>query len=143
MASTPYATNVAVPTDVAFISLNIPVFACSALANADEVTDLILGLDYQLVKIDFVTVTPITTPAKTCTLTPYIDGVAVPGTVTALAGTKVKGVVTNLFTANLAVNPPVYGGVTSKFKLTGSATTAFVEGAGYFICTFRVVGNNV
>lgn len=141
MASTPYPTTIQVPTDVAFISLNVPVFACSALANADEITDLVLGINYQLIKIDFVTVTPITTGSKTCTLTPYIDAVAVPGTVTALAGTKAKGVVTNIYTFNPAL-PPVYGSVISKFKLTGSATTAFVEGAGYFVATFRVIGNN-
>jgi hypothetical protein len=140
MASTPYSTTVQAPTDVSFISVNIPVFAASALANADEITDLVLGLNYQLIKVDFVCVTPITTAAKTCTLTPYIDAVAVPGTVTALAGTKAKGVVSNIFTADLT-KPPVYGSIISKFKLTGSGTTAFVEGAGYFVCLFRVVGN--
>ena len=139
--STPYATTVQVPTDVSYVCLNIPVFACSALANADEVTDLVLGINYQLLKIDFVAVTPITTAAKTCTLTPYIDAVAVPGTITALAGIQAKGVVKNLYTFNPAL-PPVYGSVISKFKLTGSATTAFAEGAGYFVITIRAIGNN-
>jgi len=115
----------------------IPVFAASAIANADELTDFIPGFPFEVMKIDFVTVTAITTGSKTATLTPYIDAVAIPGTVTALAGAKAKGVVTNVFTATGA---KLYGSSTSKLKLTASAVTAFTEGAGYWAVALRDLG---
>ena len=140
--STPYQTVVQTSgaTDLSIFS--IPVFACSAIAAADEITDNVFGCNYQIQKIDFVCVTPITTAAKTATLTPYIDAVAVPGTVTPLAGTKAKGSVTNIFTASTSV-APIYGSSISKFKLTGSAVTAFAEGTGYFNVYLRNIGNLV
>lgn len=139
MPSTPYATAVSqgVAPDVDIMT--IPVFAASAIANADELAAYTFGTNFEILKIDFVCVTPITTAAKTATLTPYIGSTAVPGTVTALAGTKAKGSVTNVFTAS---SSKLYGGATDTFKLTGSAVTAFVEGAGYFLVQYRNLGNN-
>jgi hypothetical protein len=119
-------------------SMQVIVFAASAIANADELTDYIPGYPFEVEKIDFVTVTPITTAAKTATLTPYIDGVAIPGTITALAGTKAKGVVTNVFQNN--VYNRMEGTATSKLKLTASAVTAFAEGAGYWSVVLRDLG---
>lgn len=139
MASTPYATAVSQGVAPEVFTLTIPVFACSAIANADELTDFVFGTNFEILKVDFVAVTPITTAAKTATITPYIDAVAVPGTVTALAGTKAKGVVTNVFTAS--PTSKLYGSATSKFDLTASAVTAFVEGTGYFVVSYRNVGN--
>jgi len=119
-------------------TITVPVFAASAIANADELTDYIPGFPFEVEKVDFVTVTPITTGGKTATLTPYIDGVAVPGTLTALAGAQAKGVVANVFKQN-AYNIP-QGTATSKLKLTASAVTAFTEGAGYWLVTLRDLG---
>ena len=138
MPSTPYVNTIqnAGGTDLSIFQ--IPVFAASAITNADEITDNVFGSNFQVIKIDFVCVTPITTGSKTATITPYIDGVAVPGTVTPLAGTKAKGVVTNVFTASLSAT---YGSNVSKFRLTASAVTAFTEGAGYFNVYLRNIGN--
>lgn len=140
MASTPYHTTASVGVAPDVDILTIPVFACSAIANADELAAYTIGTNFEVLKIDFVCVTPITTAAKTATLTPYIGSTAIPGTVTALAGTKAKGSVTNVFTAS--ATSKLYGGVTDTFKLTGSAVTAFVEGAGYFLVQYRNLGNN-
>jgi len=118
-------------------SHQVPVFAASAIANADELTDFIPGHNFEVIKVEFVCVTPITTAAKTATLTPYIDAVAVPGVATAVAGTKAKGVVS---TAYVASGAKLYGSATSKLKLTASAVTAFVEGAGYWNVTLRNLG---
>ena len=136
MAGTPQIVSQVIKEPY-YQTMTVPVFAASAIANADELTDYIFGFPYEVIKIDFVAVTPITTAAKTATLTPYIDGVAVPGTVTALAGAVAKGVVKNVFTAT---GLPTYGTSVSKFKLTGSSVTAFAEGAGYFVITFRATG---
>lgn len=136
MAGTPQVVSQVIKEPY-YQTMTVPVFACSAITNADELTDFVFGFPYEISKIDFVTVTAITTDSKTATITPYIDGVAVPGTVTALAGTKAKGVVTNVFTAT---GLPTYGSSTSKFKLTASSVTAFAEGAGYFVITLRATG---
>lgn len=136
MAGTPQVVSQIIKEPY-YQTITVPVFAASAIANADELTDYVFGFPYEIIKIDFVAVTPITTSAKTATITPYIDGVAVPGTVTALAGTVAKGVVKNVFTAT---GLPTYGTSASKFKLTASAVTAFAEGAGYFVITFRATG---
>ena len=133
MASTPYqTTDTIAPTGVYHIQ--VPVFAASAITNADELTDWIPGHYFTIEKVEFVCVTPITTGGKTATMKPYIDGVVVPGTATAVAGTKAKGVVT---TAYVASGTPLIGTPTSKVKLTASAVTAFVEGAGYWNVTIR------
>ena len=143
MASTPYATSVGVATYPDIIPVTIPVFATSAIANADELTDYIPGFNFEVVKIDFVTVTPITTGGKTATITPYIDGTAIAGgVVTALAGTKAKGVVSNVWLQNQTPQAlHIYGGPTSKLRITASAVTAFTEGAGYFLVQIRNIGN--
>ena len=137
MSSTPYQTTVGVANpDIFFVT--IPVFAASAITNADELIDYIPGFNFQVVKIDFVTVTPITTSGKTATINPKIDGTVVPGTATALAGTQAKGVVANVWTSSTT---PTYGGPTSKLKITASSVTAFTEGAGYFLVQLHNIGN--
>lgn len=136
MAGTPQSVTKTI-SDPQNEHFTIPVYACAALANADELIDFVPGYPFEIIKMDFVTVTPITTAGKTATLTPKIDGVAVPGTVTALAGTQAKGVVAPLFVAS---DPPTYGTATSKIKITGSAVTAFLEGAGYIVLTLRDIG---
>jgi len=128
MPSTPYASSGVNRFPGAYM-LTVPVFAASAITNADELTDFVPGHAFKVLSVDFVTVTPITTAAKTATVTPYIDGTAVPGVVLTVAGTKAKGVVTS----STAATTPLLGTATSKLKLTASAVTAFVEGAGYFV----------
>lgn len=140
MPSTPYANTASVGVSPDVDILTIPIFACSAIANADELAAYTIGTNFEILKIDFICVTPITTAAKTATLTPYIGSTAIPGTVTALAGTKTKGSVTNLFTAS--TSSKLYGAVTDTFKITGSGVTAFVEGAGYLLVQYRNLGNN-
>ena len=137
MASTPYATSVSIGAAPDVVPVTIPVFAASAIANADELTDYIPGFNFEVVGVDFVAVTPITTAAKTATITPYIDAVAVPGCTLVVAGTKAKGVCTY----GSAPTAKLYGTATSKLKLTASAVTAFAEGAGYFLLKIRNVGN--
>ena len=146
MASTPYAVNVGVASYPDIIPVTIPVFAASAIANADELTNYVPGFNFEVVKIDFVTVTPITTGGKTATINPYIDGTAVPnGTTTALAGTQAKGVVANVWTGpgtgTVAQGTHTYGSATSKLRLVASSVTAFTEGTGYFLVQLRNVGN--
>ena len=143
MASTPYATSVGVASYPDIIPICIPVFACSAIANADELTTYTPGFNFEVVKIDFVCVTPITTAAKTATITPKISTVAIAGgVVTPLAGTKAKGVVSNVWTQNIVPSVAhTYGGPTDTISITASAVTAFVEGAGYFLVQIRNVGN--
>ena len=135
--STPYATNVSVGSAPDVIPVTIPIFAMSAIVNGDELTDYIPGFNFEIVGIDHVTVTPITTAAKTALITPTIDAVAVPGCTLTVAGTKAKGVVTY----GVAPTAKLYGTATSKIKITASAVTAFVEGAGYFVLKLRNVGN--
>lgn len=136
MAGTPQV-NTQVITDPGFFPLTIPVYAASAIAAADELTSLVIGGPYELLKVDFVTVTPITTAGKTATITPKIDGVAVPGTTTPLAGTQAKGAVVNVFKAS---GVKVFGSAVSTLSLTASAVTPFLEGAGYFVATLRDLG---
>lgn len=139
MASTPYAVSVVQGTSPDILTLTVPIFAMSAITNADELTDFVPGFNFEIVQIDHVTVTPVTTAAKTATLKPYIDAVVVPGTATALAGTKAKGVVSTVFVAD--PNTKLYGSATSKLKLTASSVTAFVEGAGFWVVKLRNIGN--
>ena len=140
--STPYATSVGVSAYPDIIPVTIPVFAASAITNADELIDYVPGFNFEVVKIDWVTVTPITTGAKTATINPKIDGTVVSGTATALAGTQAKGVVVNVWTPPTSgTSLHTYGGPTSKLKITASSVTAFVEGAGYFLVQLRNVGN--
>jgi hypothetical protein len=138
MASTPYATAVSQGSQPDIIPVMILIFAMSAVAAADELTDWIPGFNFEIIGLQHVTVTAITTGGKTATLTPYIDAVAVPGCSITVAGAKAKGVVTY----GNAPTSKVYGTATSKIKLTGSAVTAFTEGAGYWILLLRNVGNN-
>jgi hypothetical protein len=137
MAGTPQVVTKAI-TQPGHNTFTVAVFAASAIANADEITDFIPGFPFEVEKIDFHTITPITTGGKTATLTPYIDGVAIPGTVTALAGAQAKGVIAPIFRNN--VYNRLEGTATSKLKLTGSAVTAFTEGAGEWIITLRDLG---
>lgn len=136
MASTPYATTINDDQPGAY-SVSIPVFAASAITNGDELTDWVPGHPFEVLGVEFVCVTPITTAAKTATIKPYIDGTVVPGTATAVAGTKAKGVVTTAFVAS---GSKLYGSATSKIKLTASSVTAFVEGAGFWVLKLRNLG---
>lgn len=136
MSSTPYQT-VAYDDQPGMYVMTVPVFAASAIANGDELTDFIPGHPFEVTGIEFVCVTPITTAAKTATLKPYIDGTVVPGTATAVAGTKAKGSVSTAFVAS---GSKLYGSATSKLKLTASSVTAFVEGAGYWAVHIRNLG---
>lgn len=83
----------------------------------------------RLTKVTWVTGQPATTASKLSTLTPSIDGVDVTGGVlaltTAAANTRDKELAGTAITANNAFTS------TGKITLTGSATTAFVEGAGW------------
>ena len=137
--STPYVTTIT-PGQVDYYEVTIPVFAASAIANADELTDWIPGHNFEILGIDFVCVTAITTGSKTATIKPYIDTVVVPGTATAVAGTKAKGVVSTAFRCDPTTR--LYGSATSKVKLTASAVTAFTEGAGYWVVYMHNTGNN-
>jgi len=139
MASTPYAVSVSQALAPDIIPITIPVFAASAITNADELTDYIPGFNFEVVAIQFVCVTAITTGSKTVTINPYIDAVIVPGTATAVAGTKAKGVVSTAWTATPGTK--LYGSATSKLKLTCSSVTAFTEGAGYWVVQIRNIGN--
>lgn len=136
--STPYQTVINDDQPGMYV-MNVPVFAAAAIANADELTDFIPGHPFEVTGIEFVCITPITTAAKTAILKPFIDGVAVPGTATAVAGAKAKGVVSTAFVASGA---KLYGTATSKLKLTASAVTAFVEGAGYWAVHIRNLGGS-
>lgn len=144
MASTPYATSVGVGAYPDIVTFTIPVFAASAITNADELTTYLPGFNFEIIKIDWVTVTPITTAAKTATFTPKIGSTAIPGTSVALAGTQAKGVVKNVWTTASALTPGsvrTFGGPTDTLSLTASAVTAFAEGAGYFVVQLRNIGN--
>lgn len=136
--STPYQTIVNDDQPGMYV-MTVPVFAASAITNADELTDFIPGHPFEITGIEFVCVTAITTGAKTAILKPYIDGVVVPGTATAVAGTKAKGVVSTAFVAS---GSKLYGTATSKLKLTASSVTAFTEGAGYWAVHIRNLGGN-
>jgi hypothetical protein len=136
--STPYQTVISDDQPGMYV-MTVPVFAASAIANADELTDFIPGHPFEITGIEFVCVTPITTAAKTALLKPYIDGTVVPGTATAVAGAIAKGVVKTAFVASGA---KLYGSATSKIKLTASSVTAFVEGAGYWAVHIRNLGGN-
>jgi hypothetical protein len=137
MASTPYPTNVSVAAYPDIIPVTIPVFAASAIANADELVAYTPGFNFEVVKVSFVTVTPITTGAKTATINPKIGSTAIPGVSVALAGAQAKGVTVDVWTPT----GHTYGKATDTLGLTASAVTAFVEGAGYFLIQLRNVGN--
>jgi hypothetical protein len=137
MSSTPYQTAVSVGVPPTIIPVTVPVFACSAIANADELTTYTPGFNFEVVKIDWVTVTPVTTAAKTATINPKIGSTVIPGTATPLAGTQAKGATVPIWTPT----GHTYGKTTDTISLTASAVTAFVEGAGYFIIQIRNIGN--
>lgn len=144
MPSTPYAVSVGVAAYPDIIPITIPVFAASAITNADELITYTPGFNFEVVKIDFVCVTPITTAAKTATINPKIGSTVIPGTAVALAGTKAKGVVTNVWSSSFQLDPKAtrtFGGPTDTLSITASAVTAFVEGAGYFLVQIRNIGN--
>ncbi|MEN6337357.1 MAG: hypothetical protein ABFE01_24135 [Phycisphaerales bacterium] len=137
MASTPYATSVIQGSAPNVVPITIPIYAMSAIVAGDELTDWVPGFNFEIVGLDFVCVTPITTAAKAATITPYIDAVAVPGCAVTVSGTKAKGVVT----AGSTPTSRVFGNAASKIKLTGSAVTTFSEGAGYLLLKIRNIGN--
>jgi hypothetical protein len=95
------------------------------LANADVLAayplPLIAG---RIARWRIVATKAITTAAKTCTLTPKINTTAITGAATAYAGAKALGVVTAL-TDPTGANTFRPG---DTLTITGSATTAFVEG---------------
>lgn len=136
MAGTPQVVTQVI-TDPNYYSIQVPVFAATAITNGNELTDFVPGHPFEVMKVEFVAITPITTAAKTATMKPYIDGVVVPGTATAVAGTIAKGVVK---TAYVASGVKLYGSSTSKLVLTASAVTAFAEGAGFWNVTLRDLG---
>lgn len=136
MPSTPYQTSTSLVQGEDAVLLTVPIFAMSAVADANELVDFVPGFDFEVLNVDHVTVTPITTGSKTTTCKPYIDGVVVPGCSLVVAGTKAKGVVTN---GTAASGTKLYGTSTSKLTLTCSSTTAFVEGAGYWVVKLRKV----
>lgn len=138
MANTPYINTISDDQPGAY-EIQVPVFACTAIANADELTNLTVGHPFEVLGVDFVCVTPITTGAKTATIKPYISGTVVPGTATAVAGTKAKGVVTVAFQASGA---KLQGSATDTLSLTCSAVTAFTEGAGYWNVRLRNLGGS-
>lgn len=143
MASTPYATTVGCAQYPDLIPITIPVFAASAIANGDELVAYTPGFNFEVVKIDFVTVTPITTGGKTATFVPKIGSTAIAGgTSTALAGAQAKGVAVTVWLQNQSPQAlHIYGKPTDTVGLTASAVTAFTEGAGYFLMQIRNVGN--
>jgi hypothetical protein len=138
MASTPYQTAVSGANPDVW-PITIPVYAASAIANADELTTYTPGFNFEVVKIDWVTVTAITTGAKTATINPKIGSTVIPGTATALAGAQAKGAVVNVWTQSATTK--TYGKATDTLSLTASAVTAFAEGAGYFLIQLHNVGN--
>lgn len=138
MANTPYVNTINDDQPGGY-EIQVPVFACTAIANADELTNLKIGHPFEVLGIDFVCVTPITTSGKTATIKPYISGTVVPGTATAVAGTKAKGVVTVAFQASGA---KLQGSATDTLSLTCSAVTAFAEGAGYWNVRLRNLGGS-
>jgi hypothetical protein len=86
------------------------------------------GFKGRLTKVTFVTHTPASTAAKLSTVTSSIDGVDVAGGVLAL--TTVAANTRNKELAGTAITAANAFTATSTITLTGSATTAFVEGSG-------------
>lgn len=136
MASTPYQT-IGYDDQPGLYSIQVPVFAAAAITNGNELTDYIPGHPFEVVGVEFVTVTPITTGSKTAICKPYIGSTVVPGVATAVAGTKAKGVVSVAFAAS---GDKLFGGPTDKLSLTCSSVTAFAEGAGYWNVRLRNLG---
>ena len=139
MSSTPYAVSVGLNVAPDIIPVTIPIFAMTAVTTVtNELVDYIPGFNFEVVGLNFVCVTPITTGSKAVTITPTIDSVAVPGCSLTISGTKAKGVVTT----GVAPTSKLYGNPTSKLNLVSSAMTAFAEGAGYLVLNLRNIGNN-
>jgi hypothetical protein len=101
------------------------------LAAADLITNFTLGYKFKILAVNFIVEKAATTAAKAVTLTPKISGVAVTGGVLSLtsANCTPQGTVINATT----VTGSNTGSAAATLSVTGSAVTAFVEGAGWLV----------
>jgi len=100
------------------------------LATLDNTAQFTLdpGHKGRILAMDFYTHTPATTASKACTLTPSIGGTNVTGGVVAL--TTASCDTRNKKTAGSAITGANSFTESQTIVITGSSTTAFVEGSG-------------
>jgi len=137
-ASTPYQF-VSADDQPGGHSINITVPAMSAISAATLVTDYVPGYPFEILGVDFLVTTAVTTGSKGATITPQVDGVNVPGASLVLAGTYALGA---FVAGTSASGTKVYGTASSKIRLVGSAVTAFTEGAGQYNIRLRALGGS-
>ena len=142
MTSTPYAsTNTAIVPGLTTIF--IPQALAGMAAAADVVTDMIIPYDFQVVSLEFLLTTVVTTGSKAATVTlgvgPTASNVAVAGCV--LAMTSANQTPAGLITKAPATLPSGIGATTypsgTKICLKSTSVTAFSEGAGVFMIKLR------
>jgi len=105
----------------------------SALANADIVTAFTPGIAGAIRSIQFLTQVPATTAAKACTLTTKIGSTPLTGGVLSL--TTVACNTAGKVAAATAVTADNTFSGSDTLTITGSATTAFIEGSGVLLIT--------
>lgn len=112
--------------------ITIPLFVNLVdVAAADLLTTYTPGYKFKILSVDFAVEKAVTTAAKAATLTPKITGVAVTGGVLSLtsAACTPQGKVVN----GSAVTGLNTGTNSDTISITGSAVTAFIEGAGWIL----------
>ena len=142
MTSTPYvSTNTSITPGLTtlFIPQSLPAMA----AAADVVTDMIIPFDFQVISLEFLLTTVVTTGSKAATVTlgtgPTGSNTAVAGCVLAL--TSANQTPAGLITKAPATVPSGIGATTfaagTKICLKSTSVTAFSEGAGVFMIKLR------
>ena len=142
MTSTPYASSNTSITP-GLVSIPIPQVLAGMAAAADVVTDFVVPFDFQVVGLDFLLTTVVSTGAKAATVTLGIgatgSNVAVPGCALALtsANQTPAGKTTSApATLPAGLNATTYPAGT-KICLKSTSVTAFSEGAGVFFIKLR------
>ena len=142
MTSTPYvSTNTAITPGL--VSIPIPQALAGMAAAADVLTDFIVPFDFQIVSLDFLLTTVVSTGGKAATVT---LGTGATGTNTAVAGcalalTSANQNAAGKLTLAPATLPAGINATTwpagTKLCLKSTSVTAFSEGAGCFYIKLR------
>ena len=137
MANTPYISTTSVGgSGIYQLSFN---FALAGIAAADLITQYVINHPFRILDIRAVVTTPATTAAKAATLTAEIAGTAVPGAVLALTSANMtpQGAVVTATSTTQLNGGAQDGAAGSNISITGSAVTAFLEGAITLVVTVQ------
>ena len=142
MSSTPYQTVDALGTP-GYSVIEVPQALAGMAAAADVLTNYVVPYAFQIVSLDFLLTTVVSTGSKAATVTLYTG---LTGAATAVAGCALALTSANQNAAGALTLAPATAtaGISAttwpagtNLCLKSSAVTAFVEGAGVFLIRLR------